>query len=147
LRPIRSTLTVASVLSVCVMAGHPVFAQQAATPGKIGLELNTINGTDKACRFSFVISNEAGHDVEKLAAEFAFFDKGGLLTKLSVFNFGSLPQGRTQVRQFEIPGAGCETYSRLLLNTVKSCDGFGDGLVACEAAIQPSNKTTMEFGK
>jgi hypothetical protein len=147
LKPIRSILTAPAILSICVMAGQPVFAQQSVTPGKIGLELNTLNDTDKACRFSFVINNEVGHDVEKLAAEFAFFDKGERLTKLTIFNFGSLQQGRTQVRQFEIPGSGCDTYSRLLLNAVKSCDGFGNSLAACDAAILPSNKTTMEFGK
>lgn len=140
------SILVAAGLTICIGHLSPVQAQQNDGKAIIGIELNTLDSTDKACRFSFVMRNDTSHDVQKLAAEFALFDKDGRLAKLTVFNFGKLQPGRTQVKQFEIGGADCDSYSRMLLNAVKTCDGFAEDLASCEAALRPSNKTTLEFG-
>ena len=110
------------------------------------IELNGAVEAKDSCRFTFVLTNAMPVEISKAALEFAFFNKAGGVERLTVLNFGRLQKGRTTVRQFDIPGGGCATYSRLLVNAVKSCDGVAGEADACETALVTSNKSTIEFG-
>ncbi|MCO6185252.1 hypothetical protein [Rhizobium sp. L1K21] len=137
-----SRFIIASLAAAVFGAG----AAAAEDKPSIRLELNNLEDLSAGCRFTFVSANSAGHDIEKAAFEVAFFNADGLVDKLTTLNFGQLQDGRTVVRQFEIPGSKCDGYSRVLINAVKSCDGFPGGVDACEAALATANKSKIEFG-
>ncbi len=133
--------TLAAMITVAL--SQVAVAQQNPT---INLELNTLEDVSNGCRITFVATNNTGQTVKKAAFEIAFFNVDGLVNRLTTLNFGKLVDGRTSVRQFEIPGPECKDYSRLLINAVKSCDGISSGLGGCENALTTTNKSKIEFG-
>ena len=123
-------------------------AGEVATPqpAALSVELNALADAGPACRLTFVLKSDLPGTVEKTSFEFAFFDKTGKVERLTALNFGKLQKGRTSVRQFEVPGGACASYSRVLINAVKSCDGQ-PSVDVCEQALVTGNKTAIDFGR
>lgn len=135
----------AALASMLVLAGaaQPALAQQAA--GKLSLELNAAQPTDKGCRFTFVVKNELDKPLSRAAFEMALFNDAGVVGRLSVLEFKDLPAGRTKVSRFELPGVDCAKTSRILLNSATACEGDGVDPAACGKALSLSSKTTVAF--
>lgn len=133
-------------LLLMVMPTYTSVLAQAQEAPVLSMEFNRLTDTDMGCRFTFVVSNKMTQNVSKAVIEFAFFNSEGLVERLTALNFGALASGRSIVKQFEIPGPDCGSYSQLLINAVKACDGVANGVEACEAALAISNKTKIEFG-
>lgn len=127
-------------------AVFPPFAALAEDKPELKIELNALSDAGQSCRATFLLTNRMPAEISKAALEFAFFNKAGSVERLSVFNFGRLQMGRTVVRQFDLPGGPCGSYSRVLLNAVKNCDGIAGDADACEAALTTSNRSGTDFG-
>lgn len=137
-----STRFMMSAFLVALVAGS-AFAEDK--PG-LKIELNAVADAKDSCRVTFLLNNGMPTEISKASLEFAFFNKAGVVERLTALNFGRLQKGREVVRQFDIAGGSCSSYSRILVNAVKSCDGIAGEAEACETALVASNKSSIEFG-
>lgn len=128
------------------LATFVAFPAHAQDRPSLKIELNALSDEKDSCRATFLLTNGMPEEISKASFEFAFFNKSGSVERLTAFNFGRLQKGRTVVRQFDIPGGPCGSYSRLLVNAVKSCDGVTGEVDACEAALTTANKAGIDFG-
>nr|WP_272210445.1 hypothetical protein [Marinicella sp. W31]MDC2876326.1 hypothetical protein [Marinicella sp. W31] len=130
---------------------QPLLAQEAATgaaampakePAGLSISLNALDTTDNGCKLTFLVENDLSETIDSLQAEVALFDTDGIVDRLTMLDFLSLPAGKMRVRQFELPGAGCDALGGLLLNDIKVCDGAG---VDCMAALETGSKAGIPF--
>lgn len=130
---------------------QPALAQDAApetttedAPKTAGLmiSLNALESTDNGCKLTFLVENDLPADIESLQAEVALFDSEGVVDRLTMLDFLTLPEGKKRVRQFELPGASCDALGGLLLNDIKVCDAEG---VDCMGALETGSKADIPF--
>lgn len=140
-------LRAASLATTCLFVGmtNPAMAQDSATPGKhLSIELNTLTQQDGACRLIFLVENTLGADLNSAVFETVLFKTDGSVERLTLFDFQELPQGRPRVRQFDIPGTGCDAIGRVLINDVHACKGNGIVEADCINGLNLSSKTAVE---
>lgn len=126
-----------------LFAAAPVKAEGTSEGAAIALELNKVEDTGTACRFSFVLSNQTGEPADTTSYELVLFSTDGVISQMSVFDFGSLPVGKTVVRQFELPGS-CQTAGRLLINGPAGCQSDRPS-VHCSAPLSLSSRTSQDL--
>lgn len=130
-------------LACAVLAALPAFAQT----GNFEIELNTSADVDGACRLTFVATNNTGVSLTKTAYEVAAFNADGIVSQLMVLEFGELPQSKTRVVQFDLPGLKCEEISRLLVNGQDTCEATDGAKDICMKALSASSRIpSMPFG-
>ncbi len=140
-----SALTLSlAVCGACVSAAP---AQEAGEQPAFVVELNRMDMQDKTCRLTFVARNSLGGDIEKAGFEAVLFDAKGLVERMTVFAFGSMPRGKTLVRRFDLANTDCAGISRILVNSVSDCAGDGVAPGACADALVTDNKTDITFGR
>lgn len=140
------TVSISYLFRVLVLTTSVSVPALAEEKPELKIELNALTDAKESCRATFVLTNGLSSEISKAAFEFAFFNKAGGVERLTALNFGRLQKGRTVVRQFDVPGGACGTYSRILVNAVKSCEGIGGEADACEAALVTANKSSIDFG-
>lgn len=151
-------LWVAAAVALSLAAG-PVAAQitipetppeeapeTEATAPSFVLELNRLEPAENACRVTFVATNGLGAPLDKIALEFVLFDAQGLVDRITVFDFGAVPDGKTIARQFVLSDMDCANVGRILINAVSACEGAGFEAGACLNALAPGSKTEIQFG-
>lgn len=130
-------------LAVCLtalcLAAPDAFAQETA--GRLSLELNRIDPLEGSCRLTFVAENALGADLDSLALETVLIDTEGLVERLTLFEFGALPDGVPRVRLFDIPGLACGDLARVLINGVSVCGAAAD----CAGALDLSTRAGVEL--
>jgi hypothetical protein len=114
--------------------------------GAFRLELNGVQPSDKGCRITFVAANALGGQIDKASFEMALFDRTGAVTSLTVLDFVDLPQGKTKVLRFDLPGVDCTTLGRVLVNQAMECRGGGIDPSACLRRLDASSRTDIPFG-
>ncbi|MGR6432446.1 hypothetical protein [Rhizobium sp. PAMB 3182] len=137
-----------SLAAMALAAAQPAAAtgEAAATP-PLQIELNKLTSVGGGCRMTFVTSNHTGAELKKAAFEVVLFDSRNLVDRLTVFNFGELPDGKTVVKQFDLKDGDCTSFSRLLINGAAACDGLPGGVEACNGMLETANRTDLQFGK
>jgi hypothetical protein len=121
--------------------------QESAKPAPaLSLELNAVQPSDKGCRFTFVILNDLGADLDSAAFEVALFNTDGVVDRLTVLDFKELPAGKTKVTRFDLPGTDCAKVSRVLVNNATKCSGKGIKPDACMSALKTDTKGRIAFG-
>ncbi|GAA5068190.1 hypothetical protein N0B44_02100 [Roseibacterium beibuensis] len=118
----------------------PVLAQQADQPPRLGIELNRVDQLDGACRLTFMAENATGADLSTLSLETVLIDTAGQVDRLTLFDFGALPDGLPRVRQFDLGALDCAQLGRVLINGVAECSGGAD----CAGALGVSSRTDVE---
>ncbi len=138
----------ASALALCMtVTAAPAVGQDAATPAPtpgLSIELNAATAQETGCKLSFVVQNGYGADATKTVLETVIFDAAGQVNRMTLFDFGTLPQGRTRVRQFVIPGTACEGIGQVLFNGAHSCQVEGQDAGACMSNLRLSTRTDIE---
>jgi len=114
-------------------------------PSKIHLELNTVSDTEAACRLTFVANNGTNSPIDQAIFETVVFDSSGSVFTLSLFDFRDLPQGRTRVRQFDVPGIACSSIGRVLINGANTCSANGADSTLCDNGLSLSSKIAVEL--
>ncbi|SFS55710.1 hypothetical protein SAMN04488040_0925 [Sulfitobacter marinus] len=127
-----------------VLSAQIACAQQSDTGGHIAVELNAAESSAEACTLSFMITNGMKTPVDKLVYEVALFDKAGQVSRLTLFDFGTLPPERPRVRQFAVPQISCDDLGRVLFNGASTCEGDGIAPDACETGLRPSSRADIE---
>lgn len=126
----------------CLIAGTAV-----AQTGNFEIELNSATDVEGACRLTFVATNNTNTALTQASYEVAAFDAAGVVSQLLVLEFGALPTAKTRVVQFDLPGAKCETLSRLLVNGQDSCQAADGPKDICLKSLSASSRiATMPFG-
>ncbi|MDY8109836.1 hypothetical protein U0C82_11870 [Fulvimarina sp. 2208YS6-2-32] len=130
----------------------PVAAQETTSPPRepaksvLSIELNRVVANEAGCRLGFVTQNRIGSDLSKTAFEIVLFNPEGLIERMLVLDFGAMPEGRTKVREFNLPNAPCDSIARILVNDVSACEGEGVAEGACASALSASSRTDVAFG-
>jgi hypothetical protein len=122
-----------------LMAAAPKVAAQTAD-GLIGIELNSASDEEGTCRLTYVVTNGTTTGLTQASWEVAVFDDTGTVTRLWVLDFGSLPQSRTRVVQFDLADQPCEKVSRISVNDAVDCVGADGPLDLCRAKQGLSSK-------
>ena len=134
------------ILASIALAVLPAGAQEAAKDAALILELNGAQPSDKGCRLTFVVTNNLGAELTKAAFEIALFNDAGVVDRLTVLDFNELPEGKTKVARFDLPGTDCTKISRVLVNHATECAGAGIDPKACLSRLKPETKSTIVFG-
>jgi len=132
----------AVLLVVLSVLSFPVSAEDGTQSGALKLELNRADATSGGCRLSFLAVNQTGQTLTAPSYELVFFSPAGVIDQLTVFDFGPMPEGKTVVRQFEVPGVSCEA-GRILVNGPAGCDA-GDP-AHCRIALDLASRTPLSF--
>lgn len=124
----------------------PVSAQETDGPApSLALTLNTLQPTEAGgCRLTFVIRNGLGADIDSLVTEAVLFDAEGRVATLTLFDFGTLPEGRPRVQQFDLAAQGCDGIGEVLVNGIGTCEGDGLTPAACLDGLRPSSEMDVE---
>jgi hypothetical protein len=129
----RLALNMAFGLS-CGLAAIPALSVAAAAQeagDAIAIELNSASDQEGTCRLTYVVTNGTATDLTQASWEVAVHDAGGTVTQLWVLDFGSLPQGRTRVVQFDLADQGCDTLSRISVNDAVDCQSAEGAVEIC----------------
>jgi hypothetical protein len=120
------------------LAAMPAISQEA--DGRLSIELNRIDPLDGACRLTFLVENGLGEDIDGLSLETVLIDANGRVERLTLFEFGVLPNATPRVRQIDIGGVSCDALARVLINGVAACSAGA----ACAEALDLSSRTDIE---
>lgn len=130
-----------SVAASMTLAG-PAWAQDAVAEG-LRVDLNALATSQKGCAFTFVIDNRLARSVSKASFELVLFNVAGTVERMVALDFRDLPQGKTKVRKFDLPGTKCEDVKRVLINDSSTCEGEGLTAGACMDGIVTSSSTQV----
>ncbi|SKA38737.1 hypothetical protein [Consotaella salsifontis] len=122
-------------------------AQGRANAPVFRLELNGAAPEGDACRLTFVATNDLGATLEASGFEMVLFDAKGMVDRMTVFDFGRMPRGKTLVKRFDVPKTDCAGLSRILVNGAARCEGEGIDARTCGDALATGNKTELAFSK
>ena len=128
--------TACSLLIAASLAGTPLHAGEVS----LSLELNAVTEQDSGCRVTFVATNGLAADLSALVVEAVIFTPEGLVDRLALLDFQSLPQTRLRVRQFDLPGLTCGRIGQVLINAVGTCTGDGLAQEACAQALSVTSR-------
>lgn len=124
---------------LCLLLITPdAIAQDAG--GSLSLELNRVDTLEGACRLTFLAENGLGMVLQALSLETVLIDAEGRVERLTLFEFGALPDGIPRVRQFDIPGLACDGLGRVLINGVAECSVGA----ACAEKLELFTRTDVE---
>jgi len=112
-------LTLVAGLAIAATAAQ---ADQQDRPA-LSLDLNALEQVGPACRLVFVATNKTGVEISEMSLETVLFNRAGTVERFALFDFQALPQGKTRVRQFDLPESRCGDIGRVLINGVASCKG------------------------
>lgn len=118
----------------CGLAGLvalPSGAAAQSAEGAIAIELNSASDQEGTCRLTYVVTNGTTTDLTQASWEVAIHDAEGTVTQIWVLDFGSLPQGRTRVVQFDLADQPCEKLSRISVNDAVDCQSADGSLDIC----------------
>lgn len=123
-----------------LLPGLPA-AAQSGPDAALGLEINRVDQIEGACRLTFMAENTLGRDIGALTVETVLIDAEGVVERLTLFEFGALPDGVPRVRQFDVPDLDCAVIGRVLINGVSECEGAEQ----CGASLRLSSRTDIEI--
>ncbi len=129
-----------AILIAASLAGAPLLGQSPS----LSLELNAVAEQDSGCRITFLAANTLEADISTLVVEAVILTPDGLVDRLALLDFQTLPQARPRVRQFDLPGLTCDRIGQVLINAVGTCTGTGTGAglepATCAAAMTLSSR-------
>jgi len=136
---------VASATSTAPDAAGTAVASARKMP--LRLELNAVTQADKTCRLSFRITNNMKASVEDMALELVLFDWNGATERFVVVRTGAIPEGRSRVRQYDMPDLDCTLLGNVLLNDISECTGPGLDAKLCldQVAVASRAAATFEY--
>ncbi|SDG53972.1 hypothetical protein SAMN04488245_103185 [Alloyangia pacifica] len=138
MRILRMTLPILALLPL------PVAAQDTGAAGTLSLELNTTKSVESGCQLSFLIQNGHDTDIDAAVYETVLLDTEGQVDRLTLFDFGALPAGRPRVRQFVVPGTGCDGLGQILINGANRCEAGGAESDLCTKGLELKSRSDVE---
>lgn len=141
---VEALLRCGAVLTILLMSVFSVNAQSASEDSGLLLELNKTSPSSDGCLLTFVAQNKTGKDLSNASYEFVLFNKDGLVSQMTVFEFGALPPGKTVVRQFDLATLDCASVGRILINGPSGCSSSSPAAY-CEASMTTVSRSSIDF--
>lgn len=138
----RSLLWAVS-LGLAIVAS-PARAEDRAQ-ASLSVDLNAVEQVELACRLVFVATNATGKSIGEMTLETVLFDAADRVTRFALFDFKALPDGKTRVRQFDLPDTQCSAVGRILINGAASCEGEGLTGAECIDLLEVKSSTNTEI--
>lgn len=137
--PKPAILTLVLGLAVAATSVH------AEERGKLSLDLNALEQVGQSCRLVFVATNAIGAAIDELSLETVLFSAAGTVDRFALFDFQALPEGKTRVRQFDLPDIRCGDIGKVLINGAASCKGQALKGIECmdQLELKSSSKTEI----
>lgn len=145
--PTKATCAIAgaAVMAAFSAAAAPAAAQQDTPAPGIDLTLNRLSPASAGgCRLTFVIRNHLDAPIDKLVFETVLFDGAGQVATLTLFDFGSLPESRPRVRQFDVADLPCADIGQVLVNGIGTCEGADLAPERCLEGLRLSSDADTE---
>lgn len=143
----KSTFPASALVLAVSLSAPAAAARERPAPAGLSLELNRIEQNGPACRATLIAMNGFEENLDETAFELVMFDKAGLISLMTVFDFGALPAGKTLVRRFDLPQTDCSGLKRILVNGVSRCAGKGIDIARCRTNLTTDNRAEIEFGR
>ncbi len=128
------------VVALCALAMASPVTAQSATDARLSLDLNRVDQLDGTCRFTFLAENQLGQDIPAFTVETVVIDAEGVVDRLTLFEFGALPDGVPRVRQFDVPDLACDAVGRILVNGIADCGGVQN----CADGLSLTSRTAID---
>lgn len=125
---------------VAALLGGAFASPACASDATLNLSLAGASPIKDACRLSFLAENRLGAPLDALVLEAVIFTKNGNVDRLLLLDFRALPQGKPRVRQFDLPGADCESVGQILINGAHACKGPTVTEETCIRALAPASR-------
>ena len=148
-RILRSAALRAAVcaLSAAAFPGLPAAAAGSDAAPAVRVELNKLEHMKGSCRAYLLLENRSGRAYRSFKLDLVMFDSAGIVARRLAVEGAPLPEDKTSLRVFDVPGLPCTGIGRILVNDVLSC-GEGDAdRAACLSAIRPASRSTAELIK
>jgi hypothetical protein len=144
--PNTSFFNIPILLLALLLAGLLAASAKAETtePGTLDIELNSLTSSKKGCAANFVMHNGLESAIDTLSLEIVLFGDGQRITRILKLKVGTLPVGKTSVKQFRLKS--CDDISRILVNAISECDGTNLTPRNCLQKLRTKNRTTVQFG-
>jgi hypothetical protein len=123
------------LLALGLIAGSLTAPPLRAEGASLALELNAVTQQEGGCRVTFLATNGLAAPIDALVLEAVILSPQGLVDRLALLDFQSLPQARPRVRQFDLPGLACDAIGQILINALGSCTGTSITPDSCAAAL------------
>lgn len=143
----RRAASLLVLTSLAAVPLAPASAQTTAPEPHVSLDLNALQPSEGGCRLTFVVANNLATPIDRAAYEMALFDKAGVVDRLTVLDFKSLPSGKTRVSRFDLKGVDCADVGRVLINDSTECSGAGTPPDACLSALKTQSTSGISFGR
>ncbi len=129
------------------------FAQEAATPPVLTLELNklepvpaTTAGGAAGCRAYLLATDpEGGPRVDAMRLDLVLFGTDGVIARRIALDVGPVQPGRMQVRPFELRDLPCDSIGQILVNDVLSCTIAGAEQKDCADRIRTASRVSAKL--
>lgn len=141
----NAALSVTALALSVVLSAASAWSQDAQPAKGLQVELNAVAPSERGCIFTFVVGNQLEKSVASAKFEFVLFNGTGTVERMIVLDFRDLPQGKTKVRQFDLPGTQCDNVKRILINDSPVCEGEGIAAGACMSGIVTRSNTQVGF--
>lgn len=141
---VRSRSIVWAVSLGLAIVASPARSEDSAQ-ASLSLDLNAVEQIEQACRLVFVATNATGKSIGEMTLETVLFDASGKVTRFALFDFMALPDGKTRVRQFDLPDTQCSAVGRILINGAAACDGEGLTGAECIDLLEVRSSTNTEI--
>lgn len=138
-------MTKSLLLSTLLAAGLIASNAFAQSPETISIQLNTAETAGDACRLTFVIRNQMSTPVDALGLDLVMFDQSEGVSGYAAVDFGTMPAGKTVVRQYDVGKGDCAGISRVLLNEVRACQVNSAPMPDCLTKLQITSRSEIDF--
>ena len=147
--PVRRFLRSAAVSAFAAAAVTGSAAATLAAEGvsAVRVELNKLEEIKSGCRAYLLLENRSGRAYRSFKLDLVMFDAAGIVARRLAVEGAPLPEEKTSLRVFDVPGLPCSGIGRILVNDVLSCGEGADDRAACLAAIQPASRSETELIK
>lgn len=139
----RMMRKVAAAITASLTLAAGALAQDKDPGAAVRIELNTVKIIEDGCTLTFLVMNGHASQIEKVVYETVLFDSAGQVDRLTLFDFGALPPGRSRVRQFSVTGITCDEMSQILINGAHTCEAPDLADTACEAGLILETRTEI----
>ena len=137
-----------------VVAFAALFGALCLLPGaalaqpSLPIELNKLEQRDNdACRAYMVFQNKLGEAISALRLDLILFRTDGIIETRLALDAGRMPDQKTVVKLFDIPGLSCTDIGQMLLNSVLQCETATGARDDCISLVETSSRAEASLRK
>lgn len=89
--------------------------------------------------------NQLGAELELLTLELVLFNKQQQVQSLLLLKSETMPNMKTNVRQYVLRNVNCDQIGKILINDVKACKGEGLSPSHCLKSLKLNSRTSTKM--